>query len=81
VLSAGDASRGHHTTRRRPRNGCRCRVIGSIKGYCGKISDLIWGYGNGNGRQLDPVYKGRLFYLRRLAGKDDDGCRERCPQG
>ena len=77
VLPTGDARRGHHTTRRRPRHCCRCRVIGSIKGNSGEISDLIWGYGDGNGRQLDAVYEGRLIYLRRLTGKADDGSHKR----
>jgi hypothetical protein len=84
VFPAGDACRGHHTTRRRPRNGCRCRVIGSIKGNSGEISDLVWQYGDGAGRQLDAIYERRLVYLRRLARKDHDGRRERevkNPQG
>jgi hypothetical protein len=84
VFPARDACRGHHTTRRRPRNGCRCRVIGSIKGNSGEISDLVWQYGDGAGRQLDAIYERRLVYLRRLARKDHDGRRERevkNPQG
>jgi hypothetical protein len=71
---------GHHTARRRPRNGHGYRVVGRVKRNSGEIDDFIWGYGNGDGGELDVIDTGGLRRLRQLAGKHHDGRHEREPE-